>query len=133
MIVTDIEMKDFMYSYLKGSDLVSEVSGSLYKDQRPLNSQKEDVIISVLARNAVQLQSFTLNINVYVPKIKRGQDYIDDTKRLRLLSSLSASLFTEHVKDQFIFTMDSQAIMDANGIDFSVINNRVRVTAYTSI
>lgn len=131
MIVTDIELKDTLYSYVKNSKIIQEIDGSLYKDLRPLNSTKEDIIISVIARDARQLQNFIVNINLYVPDVKRGQEYIEDTQRLRYLSKICAEVFDETVIDKFIFSFEYQDTMPANGIGFHVINNRLRVTAYT--
>lgn len=128
MIRTDIDIKDALYSFISGSELVSMVSGSLYKDKRPINSDKEDITIAVLARDAgSQIQLATVNVNIYIPDIRRGQEAIEDTQRLRSLSSASSRLFEYQHFGDWIITLDAQEIMPANGIDWHVINNRLRI------
>lgn len=127
-IHTDIDIKDELYTLLKGSQLASSVSGSVYKDQRPLNSEKEDIIIAIVARDAgYQIQEATANVNIYVPDLRRGQEAIEDTKRLRQLSTKAANMFGYiHTGDRDI-SLNSQTIYKANGIDWHIINNRLRI------
>lgn len=128
MIHTDIDIKDELRSWIAASELASEVSGGVYKEQRPLNSDKEDIVIAVIARTAgAQMQEATANINVYVPDIRRGREAIEDTDRLRTLCTMSALLFGYRHLGDAIYELDSQEVMKANGIDWHVINNRIRI------
>lgn len=128
MIRTDIDIKDMLWGLVKNSELSSAISGDLFKDQRPVNSDKEDIIISILARDAgYQIQEAFANINIYVPDVKRGQEMIEDTKRLRVLSSLAASVFEYIHNGDSIVSLSSQEIFKANGIDWHIINNRLRI------
>ena len=127
MIRTDIDIKDYIYSYVSSSDLAGMVSGKVYKDQRPLNSDKEDIIISVLARDAgSQIQDATINVNIYVPDIRRGKEAIEDGSRLRTLCAEAAALFEYFTTPDSIYQLDSQAVEKVNGIDYHLINNRIR-------
>lgn len=128
MIRTDIDIKDDLYAFIKASNLVSMVSGSLYKDSRPLNSEKEDITIAILARDAgSQIQIATVNVNIYVPDIRRGKEAVEDIARLRTLATVSSELFEYQHFGDWIITLDSQEIMPANGIDWHIINNRLRI------
>lgn len=128
MIHTDIDIKDELFTWIKTSELASAVSGSVYKDQRPLNSEKEDITIAVLARDAgSQIQEATVNVNVYVPDVRRGKEAIEDTKRLRTLCTKAAMLFEYHHTGDRIVALASQEVFKANGIDWHVINNRLSV------
>ncbi len=128
MIRTDIDIKDDVFYILQGSELLGEVSGSVYKDQRPLNSQDEDIIISLLARDAgYQIQQAEVNVNIYVPDISRGLDKIENTIRLRLLSTKAAALFEYIHRGNMIISLASQEIVKVNGLDWHVINNRLRI------
>lgn len=128
MIKTDIDIKDALWTWVSESGLAGMVSGEVYKDQRPLNSDKEDITIAVLARDAgSQIQEATVNINVYVPDVRRGKEAIEDTKRLRELSRAAADFFEYHHFGYGIYELASQEIFKVNGADWHVINNRLSV------
>lgn len=128
MIRTDIDIKDDIYKWLKGSALAELVSGGLYKDSRPLNSEREDITIAVLARDAgPQMQEATVNVNVYVPDIRRGQEAIEDSARLREVARVAAEVTEYHFFGDGIYTLSSQEILKANGADWHIVNNRLRV------
>ena len=122
MRLTDIDIKDTIYQLLRAKGLHEEISGRIYKDMRPANSLLEDVEISVLAGDARQLQEFTLNVNVFVADIKRGDEEVENTARLRVL----CSLFEEALEsDMFWISLESQRVMKLNDSAMHVINNRI--------
>lgn len=128
MIHTDIDIKDDLYLWVSASDLAGMVSGSVYKDSRPLNSGKEDITIAVIARDAgLQIQEATVNVNIYVPDIRRGRETVEDSARLRVLCAASAGLFEYRHTGDAIVSLASQEVFKANGIDWHVINNRLRI------
>jgi hypothetical protein len=127
MIRTDIDIKDLLYQWVNGSNLASEISGKVYKDKRPLNSEKEDAIIAVIGRDARQIQEAIVNVNVYVADKRRGKEAIEDTIRLRTLCTICANLFEYSHFGDWICELDSQEVMEAGGIDWHIINNRLRL------
>jgi len=134
MIHTDIDIKDALWTWISSSTLVSGtqtvngVSGKVYKDKRPLNSTKEDIIIAVIGRDAEsQIQNAIVNVNIYVPDKRRGQEAIEDIVRLRGLCTLAAGLFEYHNFGDWICELSSQEVMEAGGIDWHIINNRLRL------
>ena len=128
MIKTDIDIKDDIYGWLSGSALVGLISGKVYKDARPMNSDKEDIVISVLARDAgPQVQYATVNINIYVPDLRRGQEAVEDIPRLRTLSTSAASLLEYKNDKGAVYELDSQEVLAVNGTDWHVINNQMKI------
>lgn len=127
MIHTDIDIKDALWTWISASSLASAITGKVYKDKRPLNSDKEDVIIAVIGRDARQIQEAIVNVNVYVADKRRGQEAIEDTVRLRTLSTTSATLFEYNHFGDWLCELDSQEIMEAAGADWHIINNRLRL------
>ena len=128
MIRTDIDIKDDLYGWIAGSTLAGLVSGEVYKDQRPLNSDKEDIVISVLARDAgAQVQRVTVNVNIYVPDIRRGRESVENLPRLREVSAEAAGEFEYRQTSDAVYVLDRQEIFKANGIDWHVINNRLDI------
>ena len=128
MIRTDIDIKDYLYGWLSGSSLADMVTGAVYKDWRPLNSDKEDIVVAVLARDAgSQMQEATVNVNVYVPDVRRGKEAVENTPRLRELCAEAASLLAYRHTGDCIVELAEQEVMKVNGIDWHAINNRLRV------
>lgn len=136
MIRTDIDIKDALCTWVANSNLVKAaegqtftgINGDVYKDKRPLNSTKEDAIIAVIGRDAnSQIQEAIANVNVYVPDKRRGKEAVEDTIRLRTLCTLCANLFEYSHFGDWICELDSQEVMEAGGIDWHIINNRLRL------
>ena len=128
MIHTDIDIKDELWSWVSSSSLAGTVSGKVYKDQRPLNSEKEDIIVAVIARDAdSQVQRATANVNIYVADKRRGQEAIEDTARLRTLCTEAASVFEYKHEGDAIYELESQEVIKVVGVDWHVINNRITI------
>ena len=129
MIRTDIDVKDNLVAWVSGSDLAGAVSGEIFKDRRPLNSDKEDIVISVLSRTAdSQIQAFIVNVNIYVKDLQRGQETIENTTRIRVLSRISADLFEYRNTGDMLIRLSSQEVFKANDIPWHVINNRLDIS-----
>lgn len=130
---SDIDIKDSLYALIKtlsggdGKTLPDSVSGRMYKDFRPINSSVEDIVISILDGGRGQIQEFTANVNIYVPDIRRGNEFIENTVRLRVLASLAIEIL-EHINDgNLLVDMQSQRCMPVEDIHFHCINNRLRI------
>ena len=64
---SDIDIKDDVYKIVNRSPLHKAVTGVLKKTLRPKDSDKEDIVISILANETKQAQTAYVNVNVYVP------------------------------------------------------------------
>lgn len=122
----EMEIKDDVYHLLKGSDLVANVSGKLSKTKRPDKSNKEDVVISVLTPNPnQQVQELYLNVNVYVADIKRGNQYEENTIRLKELMTLCDNAFKLAKRKSYQLKLDTQKSYEVPGKNEHFINNKV--------
>lgn len=132
MNISDIEMKDMVFDYLKETELVkSSISGRLYKDERPLNSEDEDIVISVVSNLAGQIEDFILNINLFVADIKRGDEYIENTNRLRLLAGQCIDLLESVASGRFHLKLESQSVLAVNNKYAHCISNKVAARFYS--
>ena len=142
MILSEIEIKEAFFTLIKASELSEMITGEVYRDRRPLNSKVEDVVISVLATGAGQIQPFILNINVYVPDIKRGKEFIYHEERVKPLMRKCLDLLEEGVvvyassetgNKEFglRYKLESQKLYEVNGADFHTINHKIRVNVCT--
>lgn len=131
-MINEIEIKDDVYHLLKESNLltgtgsIKRVNGKLSKTLRPDGSSKEDVIISVLTPNPnSQVQELYLNVNVYVADVKRGNQYEENTIRLRELMTLSDEAFKSARGKRFRLTLAEQKAYPVPGKNEHFINNKV--------
>lgn len=122
---SDIDIKDDIYKIIKGSKLEKKVSGQLRKTIRPNNSNLEDIVISVLANNNGQMQEAYVNVNVYVPDVLRDNQNEENSSRLRTLCQESYELLKVGRGKDFRFVLESQRVLEVNGKDEHVINNKL--------
>ena len=128
MKLTPIELKDKIYLLLRAKGLHEEISGRIYKEPRPENSLLEDVEISILDSSARQVQDFTVNVNVFVPDVHRGDEMIEDTPRLRPLCRVFSNALESNVFDGFRIVLEKQDVYKVRDRDIHAINNRLNVS-----
>lgn len=73
---------------------LTKISGGIYKYQRPMNSDKEDIVINSLPMNNEDIQEGILNVNIYVPNLSIDQNGVidnsmPDTARLKTLCEIA--------------------------------------------
>lgn len=123
---TVIDIKDDVYNVIKGSALDEEATGKLCKSsKRPANSDKEDIVISVIGNNVSQMQEAFVYVNIYVKdNIRDGEAEINDT-RCRELCRLASDLFEVHNGGSFRITLVEQTTPPVNGKDEHFIKNKI--------
>ena len=122
---TDAAIKTDIYKVIKGSALHNAVTGVLKKTKRPHNSDKEDIVISVLANVNGQIQVATVNVNIYVADNTVDNQPEEDTVRTAELGRLAAELFEVFAGENFRATLISQTVFESNGTDEHIINNKI--------
>lgn len=126
---SDIEIKDAIYAVIKGSSLEKAATGKLSKTLRPTNSDKEDIVISVLENGSGQMQEAFVNVNIYVPDYIRDNQAEENTIRLRELCKMSYELLFNCRGEGF--RVDSkgskQRVLEVNGKKEHFINNKLLI------
>lgn len=125
MMKNDEAIKTDIFKFIKGSPLHKAVTGVLNKRKRPKGSDKEDIIISVLANENGQVQIAYVNVNIYVKDVLVNNQPEEDTMRIDTLSDLATALLNEFYGPEFTLTLISQRVMEVPGADEHVINNKV--------
>ncbi len=122
---SDEDIKTDIFKFIKGSELHRSVSGKLSKRKRPKGSDKEDILISILANENGQVQTAYVNVNIYVRDVNvDGQDE-EDTLRIASLSTLADNLLGEFYGQEYTLKMLSQRVLEVPGAAEHVINNKV--------
>lgn len=122
---TDIDIKDDVYEIIKGSALAKAVTGKLSKTKRPNKSNKEDIVISVLANQNAEIQEAFVNVNIYVADTILDGQAEENTIRLRELCKIASELFKVQRGDSYRLTLDAQRVMEVNGKEEHFINNKL--------
>lgn len=128
---SDIEIRDLVYNAIKDSALeqaVVSAGGKLYKSQRPANSGREDIVISVLDGSNGQPQSAVLDVNIYVKDTAQGDDMTENEPRVRELSKLAIELMEDFTEGDCRFGIEKQLCFKVEGVDEHCINNKVLLT-----
>jgi len=87
---TTSDVIDDVIALIEASQLKSVVNGSIYKSQnRPIGSKAEDIIVNCIASTHEQFQEFSVNVNIFVPRIEgAGKNvYLQDTGRITVISA----------------------------------------------
>lgn len=71
-MVTTFELKSIVYNLVKASTFKTILNGDIYIDERPLNSDKNDIVIGALSIPNEVLMPSTVLINIYAKNIKSG-------------------------------------------------------------
>ena len=72
---TASQIETDIYKYFKDK-ITPLINGQTYRSGvRPLNSQKEDCVISFLTGLDGQYQTGVININIFVPTVKNNDNY----------------------------------------------------------
>lgn len=123
---SDILIKDDIYNFIKGAGLHLSVNGKLCKEgERPKNSLKEDIVISVISNENGQIQPAIINVNIYVQDNQKSDgQFIENTIRLRELCSLASNTLEVGSGDDFRFTLSSQRVIKVDTNEH-VINNKL--------
>lgn len=96
MMKSDIDIAKFVYHKIKGTDLERNVTGKLSDRGRPNKSDKEDIVISILANEGCgQIQRAYVNVNVYISDQwnARTKAWEKNTQRVGELCELCKFLF----------------------------------------
>lgn len=125
MMKTDIDIKDDIYFHVKGSALEKSVDGRLCKRMRPNGSDKEDIVISVLANQNGQIQEATVNVNIYVRDVYVCGQYEEDGIRCRELCRIAWECLNVGRGEDYRFELDSQRVLPVEGKNEHFINNRL--------
>lgn len=123
---SDYDIKTDVYKALLNSPIKGAVSGELKKTKRPINSDKEDIVISVLANRTAQKQEAFVNVNVYVKDLDIKGQYEENGPRIGQLCQLCFQSLMVRDKDfrLSVDTENGQQVIDVDG-GWHMINNKV--------
>lgn len=133
---SDVEIAKFVYHKIKGSRLEQVVTGKLSDRGRPNQSDKEDIVISILANDGCgQIQLAYVNVNVYVKDQWNAEtkSWEKDTIRVGELCELCKFLFSVYDAGIHVIPSKSKQKVNPTGVSFEdghtehFINNKLYI------
>lgn len=122
-----------LYDHVAASAIKTAISGDVYKGQRPLNSDKEDVTINSLPITADQLQKCVANVNVFVPDLTvntgQGEETVPNYARLEVLEGIALSALKEYQSGTHSFYVQQSTLFKDNESKSHYLNIRVEFYA----
>ena len=100
-MIAATEIVSALWSDINSSSLKTALAsgGGVYKNRRPTDSKKEDIVINSLPVNSEQLQKAVANVNIYVPdkmiNLNGTQTMVIDYARFAVLLPLATALLKE--------------------------------------
>lgn len=123
---TEFDIKTDIYLLIKDSELAKSISGKLKKTKRPYGSGKEDIVISVLSDPSdTQIEEVYVNLNIYVPDIKRDNQYEEDSIRLNELCKLTKDALKNACSKGYCIHLQTQKTYEVPGKNEHFINNKI--------
>ena len=123
---TVLDGKQWILEILLDANL--KISDKIYKDKRPTESQKEDIVINSLTMTNEFLQKGVFNVNCYVPmlSIKNTNGIIQkqkNAKRLKEITNAVYSALDEVWNDDYLLKVTNHQEFEED--NFNYINFRV--------
>ncbi len=123
---TDTEIKDDIFRYIRGTVLPIAVTGQLLKTRRPKNSDKEDIVISVLANEGNQKQEAVVNVNIYIEDNVVDEQPEEDSIRCREIGNIAKEALEVFSVDGARVTLDRPPrVFEVEEIPWHVVNCRL--------
>lgn len=129
-MLSDVEIIDKVYDILNISAITTVITGDVYKRERPVKSDKEDVVINCLPTNNLDVQTAIVNVNIHVKNIDVKQNdvvnNVTNHSRLRILNALVMPYLTYKSFGNYWIDIEQQTTFSETEIKQSYSNIRVK-------
>lgn len=110
------------------------ITGDIYRDRRPMNSDKEDIVVNTLPLTMDTHQVGRMNVNLFVPFVQVKilgivQDQPNNNRLRELANIVSDSLLNIHGSD-FNFYIEYMEEFEEKTEKANYINFRIRVNMF---
>lgn len=119
-IKTSFDVEDLLVATLIGdAGLKADISGHIYRSgQRPVNSDKEDIVVGSLPITFEQIQRSIANINVHVPTqevtINGIGNFFPNVDRLKEITARIIALVNEKYIEDYWFLVQQETHYQEN-------------------
>lgn len=106
---TGLQVEADIFNIIKDSPLKSAVNGDVYRDgMRPLNSNKEDIVVSFMTGLAGDIEDGTVTVHIYIPDMDTGSGVkVKNLGRLRTMEALADTVVSSTTGGEYKMTLGS--------------------------
>lgn len=128
---TTLNIVDILYTVLHGDNaLKTAISGKIYKNERPVDSKVEDIVINSLPVTGDQLQAAIGNVNIHIPNLKLNINNVQDNSqpdlgRLGMITDLVVSDVEDYTGPDYWFFIQQQTVFPSDVVGEYYSNIRV--------
>lgn len=130
---TTLEQTTEIWKLLNASSLKTSISGGVYKNWRPDNSEVEDVVVNGIIIDNEQIQTGIGNVNIHVPDVLTNSGLQPDAGRLEVLAKEAVSILKEGFNKKYTFFIENQGAFKDESAKSWFINIRFRFRFHNTI
>lgn len=133
---TGLDVTSVLFKKLNVVAVKSAITGNIYKDEKPKNSELEDIVINCLPVSADQPQRTTANVNIHVPDMTVGvnteNQRVPNHNKLKAIKAVVMPYIETVGEGDYMYsvastnvfrdTANTELIMNIR-IDFIILNN----------
>jgi len=126
---TTFDILDNLYTILNVSSITTLIDGRIYRNKKPINRKKKDIVINVISTpNQYDVQNCLANINVFCPKLVNG---MHDEQSLKIIAEAVKNRIEAQEKiDNLYFDYEIENVSiydDQDDISMSFYNFRIEI------
>jgi hypothetical protein len=127
---TTLDIVDAINTRLQAVSSLSTLSGKIYKYQRPVDSDLEDLVINCLPITNEQLQRAVANVNCYVPDtvvtVNGKENRVPNLTRLKAIAAIVMPALTDWISGSFTCDVQQQLLVPDSESNFHYLNIRLQ-------
>lgn len=128
--MTTFDCENILYQLLNQSPLKTEISGGIYKRERPQDSKLEDVVISSIVIDSGSLKSCICNVNIHVSdidiSISGKQQKMPDNHRLSQLAVIAEPVLKNRYGTLYNLWIANQSTFKESETNQHFVNFRIQ-------
>jgi len=135
-IISTLDIENIVYDILNVPSLTGVITGDVYlSDDRPLNSQLEDVEINTITMTQEPYpQEGVMNVNIYVPDMALSiggvNQYKPNKSRLKTIIEIVKELIVNQTNKYISLNITNELMLSERSIRQSFINLRIEFIYY---
>lgn len=122
-----IDQDEILYTRIAASPLAAAISGKVYRYQRPVDSNKEDIVINTITIDGEMIQRGVSNVNIHVPSIEVSTGLMQpNLTRFKTLLSLAKPVLEKGFGEKYNFWLLGESLVQEPGKDIWFYNLRIQ-------
>jgi len=117
-ITTGLLLQKAIFNRLMAANVIESagINGGIFKNRKPKDSQKEDIVVRALTVDAEQIQGAVVNVNIHVPNLKMSRDSTQpDEDRFTAITDIVLAALNDYRGFDYWFTIKVPGLLYPDG------------------